>query len=138
MEAASEHAERPGLTRNQALVYDTLEDADAPLTAYNILDRLSGEGLRAPLQVYRALEKLLDLGMVHRLESLNAFIACRHPECDDHATVAFTICEKCGGVSEITDKALVDSLKALTVEAGFLPHKTTVEIRGLCRACRAG
>ena len=137
MTAAHDHAGKPDLTRNQTLVFDTLEDADTPMTAYNILDRLSGEGLRAPLQVYRALDKLLDLGMVHRLESLNAFVACRHPGCDGHSTVAFAICEKCGKVSEITDEALVASIRSLTAGADFVPHKTTVEIRGLCSQCQA-
>ena len=138
MTAAHEHTARSKLTRNQALVFDALEEAETPLTAYNILDRLTGEGLRAPLQVYRALDKLLDLGMVHRLESLNAFVACSHPGCDGHSTVAFTICENCGKVSEITDEALVASLKSLTMEAGFRPRKTTVEIRGTCHACQTG
>jgi len=131
------HGETRKLTRNQSLVFGALEDAETPLTAYNILDRLNGEGLRAPLQVYRALDKLVDLGMVHRLESLNAFVACSHPGCDGHSSVAFAICEKCGKVSEITDEALVSSLKSLTVEAGFRPRKTTVEIRGTCQACQA-
>ena len=137
MTVRHDHAEKSDLTRNQALVFETLEDAETPLTAYNILDQLNGQGLRAPLQVYRALDKLLDLGMVHRLESLNAFVACRHPGCDSHTAVAFTICEKCGKVSEITDAALVSSLKSLTVGAGFVPRKTTVEIRGLCSQCQA-
>lgn len=132
------HAERADLTRNQALVFDALEDAETPLTAYNILDRLSGEGLRAPLQVYRALDKLLDLGMVHRLESLNAFVACRHPDCDAHSTVAFAICDDCGIVAEITDEQLKSSLQAITAAADFAPRKTTVEMRGRCGACRAG
>lgn len=136
MTVRHDHAEKTDLTRNQALVFETLEDADTPLTAYNILDQLNGQGLRAPLQVYRALDKLLDLGLVHRLESLNAFVACRHPGCDSRTAVAFAICETCGKVSEITDAALVSSLKSLTVGAGFVPRKTTVEIRGTCHACQ--
>lgn len=131
------HAARSDLTRNQTLVFDTLQGADAPLTAYNILDRLNGEGLRAPLQVYRALDKLLDLGMVHRLESLNAFVACRHPGCATHEAVAFAICDDCGNVAEITDSALVDALDTITSTADFKPRKTTVEMRGLCHACQA-
>ena len=130
-------AARSDLTRNQTLVFDTLQGADAPLTAYNILDRLNGEGLRAPLQVYRALDKLLDLGMVHRLESLNAFVACRHPGCATHEAVAFAICDDCGNVAEITDSALVDALDTITSTAGCKPRKTTVEMRGLCHACQA-
>ncbi|MAZ18630.1 Fur family transcriptional regulator [Oricola sp.] len=131
------HAARSDLTRNQSLVFDTLEGADAPLTAYNILDRLNGEGLRAPLQVYRALDKLLDLGMVHRLESLNAFVACRHPGCATHEAVAFAICDDCGSVAEITDSSLVDALDTITRSADFKPRKTTVEMRGLCSDCQA-
>lgn len=137
MNTAHHHAEKPDLTRNQSLVFEALEDADTPLTAYNILERLTGEGLRAPLQVYRALDKLLDLGMVHRLESLNAFVACRHPDCDTHATVAFAICDECGTVAEISDTSLVSALEAITGRAGFAPRKTTVEMRGLCSTCRA-
>lgn len=137
MTVRHDHAEKTDLTRNQALVFETLEDAETPLTAYNILDQLNGQGLRAPLQVYRALDKLVEFGLVHRLESLNAFVACRHPGCDSHTAVAFAICEKCGKVSEITDAALVSSLKSLTVGAGFVPRKTTVEIRGLCSQCQA-
>ena len=81
------------LTKNQSLVLDALSGAHGPLSAYTILDQLRDHGLRAPLQVYRALEKLLEYGLVHRLESLNAFVACRHPHCGDDSTMAFAICE---------------------------------------------
>jgi len=137
MTTGHHHGAKPDLTRNQELVFHALEGAETPLTAYNILDRLSGEGLRAPLQVYRALDKLLDFGMVHRLESLNAFVACRHPGCEAHEAVAFAICENCGNVAEITDASLVRALEAITAKADFQPRKTTVEMRGLCAACRA-
>ena len=129
------HAEKADLTRNQSLVFDALEDAETPLTAYNILDRLSGEGLRAPLQVYRALDKLLDLGMVHRLESLNAFVACRHPGCDSHEMTAFMICETCGQVSEITDGGLTERLTGLARQSGFRFARSTIELRGTCAGC---
>jgi Fur family transcriptional regulator, zinc uptake regulator len=68
----------PNLTKNQALVLDVLSRAEQPMSAYTILDKLRDNGFRAPLQVYRALEKLLDFGLVHRLESLNSFVACSH------------------------------------------------------------
>ncbi len=63
------HAEND-LTRNQSLVLDTLSQSGGPLSAYTILDQLRDHGFRAPLQVYRALDKLVEFGMVHRLESL--------------------------------------------------------------------
>ena len=93
----------PNLTKNQALVMRTLSKAAGPLSAYTILDKLRDDGFRAPPQVYRALDKLLDYGMVHRLESMNAFVACRHPEGETQAMVAFTICGSCGEVTEISD-----------------------------------
>ena len=68
----------PVLTKNQSLVFETLQRADQPISAYTILDRLRDHGFRAPLQVYRALDKLVEAGLVHRLESLNAFVACAH------------------------------------------------------------
>jgi len=127
------------LTKNQQLVLDALSGADGPLSAYTILDRLRERGFRAPPQVYRALDKLVELGMVHRLESLNAFVACRHPGCDTHEeTIAFAICEDCGQVAEISDDALSDELSKIAGRAGFLLKKSTVELRGVCGACRGG
>ena len=126
----------PDLTRNQTLVYGALTGADAPLSAYTILDHLRDNGFRAPLQVYRALDKLVEFGMVHRLESLNAFVACRHPECDTCETIAFAICERCGKVAEVADEKLARQLRALAKEAGFAPRKSMVELRGTCHACQ--
>ena len=123
------------LTKNQTLVYDALTGAEGPLSAYTILDRLRGRGFRAPLQVYRALDKLVEFGMVHRLESLNAFVACRHPGCESCETIAFAICEKCGKVVEVADEKFALQLKALAEERGFSPGTSVVEMRGLCREC---
>ncbi|WP_205032283.1 Fur family transcriptional regulator [Hwanghaeella grinnelliae] len=126
------------LTKNQQLVFDALSGADGPLSAYTILDLLRERGFRAPPQVYRALDKLVDIGLVHRLESLNAFVACRHPGCDTHEeTIAFAICEDCGKVAEISDDALSDELGQIAGRSGFLLKKSTVELRGICGACRA-
>lgn len=128
---------RHDLTRNQTLVLDTLARADGPLSAYTILDRLRGDGFRAPLQVYRALEKLLGFGLVHRLESLNAFVACAHPHCHAQGLIAFAICEDCGQVDEFADAVVRERLGAWSADHGFRPEKTTIEIRGHCAACSA-
>ncbi|CAN7476034.1 Fur family transcriptional regulator [Rhizobium sp. LjRoot30] len=127
------------LTKNQGLVFDVLSRADQPMSAYTILDKLRDNGFRAPLQVYRALEKLLEFGMVHRLESLNAFVACAHPNdnCCRHGTVAFAICNSCGHVEEFHDHAVDDRLDAFVKAKRFKAEKTTIEIRGLCSACAA-
>ena len=129
--------DQPALTRNQDLVMKALSGADGPLSAYTILDRLRDSGFRAPLQVYRALDKLLAYGLVHRLESLNAFVACAHPHTHGTGTVAFAICETCGQVFEFADEAVQGRLRSWFRDHDFLPTKTTIEIRGRCGACRA-
>jgi Fur family transcriptional regulator, zinc uptake regulator len=128
----------PKLTRNQALVHETLEKAGQPLSAYTILDRLREEGLRAPLQVYRALDKLLEAGLVHRLESINSFVACAHPHPHAHGNVAFAICETCGRVDEFSDETVQRRLAEWSSRHGFRPARTTVEIRGNCATCSQG
>jgi Fur family zinc uptake transcriptional regulator len=125
----------PELTKNQTLVLAALTQAHGPLSAYAILDRLRDRGIRAPLQVYRALDRLIASGMVHRLESLNAFVACRHSGCDAGATQAFAICEKCGEVAELANDRLDAEIGRIAGGDGFRPRKATVEISGLCRAC---
>lgn len=127
--------EQADLTRNQSLVFGALSRADGPLSAYTILDQLRDEGFRAPLQVYRALDKLVETGMVHRLESLNAFVACRHPGCDSRETIAFTICETCGHVTELSDAALETRLGELASQDGFKVKRAVVELRGVCAGC---
>lgn len=129
------------LTKNQSLVFGVLERSEQPQSAYTILDKLRDHGFRAPLQVYRALEKLLEFGLVHRLESLNAFIACAHASDDccthAHATVAFAICNNCGHVIEFHDHALDHRLEDWGKSKGFKAEKTTIEIRGICEKCAA-
>ena len=125
----------PELTKNQALVMTALSDAKEPLTAYKILDLLRGKGFRAPLQVYRALNKLLEYGMVHRLESMNAFVACQHGNHEGKSIVAFTICEVCGEVTELSCKSVEQCLQKLTKVGGFKLNKSMVEIFGRCAIC---
>lgn len=124
------------LTRNQELVLGALAKAKSPLSAYSILDELRSDGLRAPLQVYRALEKLMERGLVHRIESLNSFIACAHPDCHSANLIAFSICEKCGAVSEFSDDDLQDRLGNWCRQNSFAPTSATLEIRGNCNTCR--
>jgi Fur family transcriptional regulator, zinc uptake regulator len=132
----SAHA-KDDLTRNQTLVLGALNTSKAPLSAYAILDALRGEGLRAPLQVYRALEKLVELGFVHRLESLNAFVACQHVGCGGVDSVAFAICGTCGKVDEVQDANLSQELKLVSVKTGFALAHSVVELRGTCARCLA-
>jgi Fur family zinc uptake transcriptional regulator len=123
------------LTRNQELVLGALTQTSGPLSAYDILDRLRGDGLRAPLQIYRALEKLVERGLAHRLESLNAFVACADTHCHRKGLIAFAICAGCGKVDEFADEVIEERLGAWAGQTGFKVERTTMEIRGQCAEC---
>ena len=123
------------LTRNQELVFVTLQKADGPLSAYTLLENLRPEGLRAPPQIYRALERLQALGLVHKIETVNAFIACSDPHCGKHHTTIFSICEECGHVSETSDEGIYGRIRDLASAGNFQPSRSTVELHGLCGDC---
>jgi Fur family zinc uptake transcriptional regulator len=91
--------------------------------------------LRAPLQVYRALEKLTERGLAHRLESVNAFVCCANAHCHESGSTAFAICDKCGRVEEFAERAVEHKLMGWSKSAGFTPSRMTIELRGICRDC---
>jgi len=126
------------LTKNQSMVHNVLTHDKGPMTAYEILDILRDKGLRAPLQVYRALEKLTELKLVHRLESMSAFVACQHGTCEHSGAAVFAICETCGAVAELEAADLCKDLETRVMADGFNPKKTTIELRGECQQCYSG
>jgi len=120
------------LTHNQAIVLDCLIGAGRAMTAYQILDALREAGLRAPAQVYRALDALAARELIHRIESLNAFVACRH---HDHSEIAaFAICDDCRNIWEFTLPRDA-GLTAVADGKGFVTHHATVELHGRCANC---
>ena len=123
------------LTKNQTLVLSVLEKSSIPLSAYTILERLGEHGLRAPPQVYRALDKLLDLGLAHKLASMNSFLACQHTQCGSHQVTSFAICDGCEQVSEIINTEFERQLNSLANDVGLQPTRSTIEIHGLCDQC---
>src|SRR5215467_12558062 len=106
-----------------------------PLGAYEIMERLAPKGPRpAPITVYRALEFLRDHGLIHRIESRNAFVACVH----NHASaepVVFLICERCGTVGEAASAEVAATLRSAAKAAGFTPKSPVIEIAGVCAHC---
>ena len=128
---------RAALPKNQSCVLDKLEAAEGPLSAYPLLDLLRDQGFRAPLQVYRALDALVKGGLVHRLESMNAFVACSGPHDHDHGhgMTAFAICDICGQVTELTDTSIGERLDGWIGSTGFVPKKAVIEFRGTCAKC---
>jgi Fur family zinc uptake transcriptional regulator len=124
------------LTPIRRRVLAILLGSHKPLGAYEIMERLAPRGPRpAPITVYRALEFLRQNGLIHRIESRNAFIACVH----NHAAaepVLFLICEQCGSVGEAASVNVATSLRAAARAAGFTPRSPVIEISGVCDHCR--
>ena len=94
------------LTKNQQIVLDLVEKSSQPLKAYSILFNVQKKGLKAPLQVYRALDKLVEIGKIHKIESRNAFVACKNSSCQVSKATAFSICEVCEKITEISSSSL--------------------------------
>ena len=128
-------------------IMGALEHSDRPLSAYDLLDKLRPTGVSAPLTVYRALDKLIASGKVHRIESLNAFVACCAGEHHhgDHApdtaparsAVAFAICDRCGHVDEFLDAQVFARLDSSLRDKGFQPRSSAIEVHGICANCVA-
>lgn len=124
-----------------ALIATELANVDKPLTAYELLEKLRPTGVFAPTTVYRALDKLLASGKIHRIESLNAFVACRGVEGGPHdhghgeLGIGFTVCDRCAAVAEFEDPSLHARIEAAAAAGSFLPRSSIVEIHGLCAAC---
>lgn len=129
-------AHRVRLTPIRREVLETLYATHRPLGAYEIAERLSGSGRRvAPITVYRALDFLTEQGLAHRLASQNAYIGSFHRDSAPQ-TVAFLICEACGGVDEASAADLDGAVAALLVQEGFAPRTKLLEIVGCCAHCR--
>ena len=122
------------LTKNQKIVLNLLQDSGEPLKAYFILDSLKKEGLNSPLQVYRALDKLVELGKIHKVESLNSFIICNNSNCASNT--AFTICERCGKVKEIKNNNLTEGVNELVRENKLNITRYNLEFYVVCKSCK--
>jgi Fur family transcriptional regulator, zinc uptake regulator len=122
------------LAGNHEQVLRALRQAAKPMTAYELLDALRPFGISAPPTVYRALNRLLEDGLVHRLESINAYVTCAI-KAHQHGATVFAICRDCGSVDELDEAALVAQLRARALAHGFRPDETVVELRGQCEAC---
>ena len=135
---AAEVCARRGLnlTPIRRRVLEIVWRAHDPIGAYDILGELSKERDKAaPPTVYRALEFLMDAGLVHRIDSLNAFIGCYEPARTHVAQ--FLVCRKCHRVAEIDDPAINRLLAEKSLAVGFRIEPTSLEIKGLCGDCEA-
>ncbi len=123
------------LTPLRADVLQLLAESQRPVKAYDLLDRIrASKAASAPPTVYRALDFLLEHGFIHKLESINAFVACHHPSVQ-HA-VPFLICDNCHLAVEMEDERIPLLLDEKARALGFAPQAQTLEVHGLCADCR--
>jgi Fur family zinc uptake transcriptional regulator len=123
------------LTEQRRRVLELIWKSHAPVGAYTLLDRLREEGVRAqPPTVYRALEFLVENGLIHRIESLNAYVGCSEPS--ERHVGQFLICTGCQSAAELDDAAIGGAIAARAQAIGFSVTRATVEIAGLCPNCR--
>lgn len=125
------------LTPQRRRVLEIVAERHAAIGAYEIIDRLAHEGKRpAPTTVYRALDFLIEHGLVHRLASLNSYVACAHADAKHGAQ--FLICGRCGTVGEITSSGVDQAIVGAASAVGFAVEAPVVEVAGLCTNCRNG
>jgi Fur family transcriptional regulator, zinc uptake regulator len=131
------------LTPVRARVLGLIAQAPRPLKAYDLLDLIregnrddqdTTPGAAAPPTIYRALDFLMANGFIHKLESVNAFVACHHPSTDQHS-VPFLICIRCHAAVELEDRKVVALLDERARALGFEPQAQTLEVHGLCARC---
>ncbi len=122
------------LSANHEAVYHALQAAHQPMTAYALIDQLRPQGITAPPTVYRALNRLIRDGLVHRIESLNAFVACSRKG-DHDGPVAIAICDGCGNAREFSAAALTALLTDEARAQSFMVEGVLLELRGQCGDC---
>ena len=142
LDAAEARCARAGqrLTPLRRRVLELVWRGHDPVGAYDILELMRDErGRIAPPTVYRALDFLCRQGLVHRLESLQAFIGCGHPGGHDGARQAahFLICQDCGTAVEVRDWQLDGAIDSLVGRMGFTIAAETIELSGVCAACQS-
>lgn len=126
------------MTPTRETVLKLLWQSRRPLGAYQLQEQLSaltGKAI-APPTVYRAIDFLLDLGLIHRLPSLNAFIGCPFPN-QYHSNI-FMICDNCNNVAEIADQQINQLFEDRTNKSSFKLRTKTIELFGLCPNCNPG
>jgi Fur family zinc uptake transcriptional regulator len=133
---AERTCERRGsrLTGQRRDVLNCVAQSHSAVGAYDIIERMAGRGPRpAPITVYRALDFLEAHGLVHKIESRNAFVACTHPH--DGQPAAMLVCERCGLVAELDAPDVFEALEGSAAARGFTLRRSVVELTGLCRQC---
>jgi Fur family transcriptional regulator, zinc uptake regulator len=118
-------------------VLELVWSSHKPVGAYALLDQLRNEDLgSAPPTVYRALDFLIENGLIHRIEKMNAFVGCSHPG-ESHRGF-FLICSECGNAEELESIGVAEAISASAGRLGFAARDMTLEVTGTCAQCRKG
>jgi Fur family transcriptional regulator, zinc uptake regulator len=140
VERASKTFEERGMrfTKLRQMVYEEIAATYASIGAYDILARMADKGTRvAPISIYRSIDALLEAGVIHRLESKNAFFACRRTDHSTGRRPLFLSCENCGAVGEVDGQDIFDQIGDAARSAKFKARVKFVEVQGLCPRCAA-
>lgn len=125
------------LTALRQQIFEEIAASHQAIGAYEVLERIAAKGHRlAPISVYRAIDALLEAGVIHRLESRNAFFACHAAHEAGHGQIVLT-CERCTAVAEVAAAPIMDDIAAAAGTAGFKVRRTIIEVAGLCANCVA-
>ena len=129
-----ENKQKP-LSKNQKIILEYIQKNKKPVKAYSILSNVQKKGINAPPQVYRALDKLIEIGKIHKVESQNSFVACKTSDCETPHATAFSICDSCDEVSEIKDPTLFKYLLDFKDNSGIKFDGYNLEFFGTCKSC---
>tara|TARA_B100001248_G_scaffold144924_1_gene108830 strand:+ start:229 stop:630 length:402 start_codon:yes stop_codon:yes gene_type:complete len=129
-----ENKQKP-LSKNQKIILEYIQKNKKPVKAYSILSNVQKKGINAPPQVYRALDKLIEIGKIHKVESQNSFVACKTSDCETPHATAFSICDSCDEVSEINDPKLFKYLLDFKDNNGIKFDGYNLEFFGTCKSC---
>ena len=129
-----ENKQKP-LSKNQKIILEYIQKNKKPVKAYSILSNVQKKGINAPPQVYRALDKLIEIGKIHKVESQNSFVACKTSDCETPHATAFSICDSCDEVSEINDPKLSKYLLDFKDNSGIKFDGYNLEFFGTCKSC---
>ncbi len=137
LESAKQQCQEQGLrlTPIRIQVLEIIWASHNPIGAYDVLQKLQESGHKpAPPTAYRALDFLVSAHLIHRIESLNAFIGCPSP--DHNHQYQFYICKECGHIAEVNDSAVADAISDGAKELGFLSLQPIIEVHGTCKNCQ--
>ncbi|SNY90775.1 Fur family transcriptional regulator, zinc uptake regulator [Cohaesibacter sp. ES.047] len=132
------------LTDQRKAVLEVLASSHVPSSAYDILDRINriredrGEAALAPVAIYRVLDFLMQNGIIHRIESRNAYVACSHQSSEHGDVTIFLLCDKCGRAGEFQSDSLSGLIETIAAKVQFQANAPVLEIRGTCAECREG